>query len=503
MPSASLSRQECADAVRAVEAKLAEGYRIGGLQPSAIVAAARDLGVDQSHVRARVRAAKERFGIEPKVPDNVEPAPSSRTTMSESELRAVVDAVDACLRDGFRLGNYQPSAMVEAARRLCVPPHKIRHRLQLARARGIEVDASLDAGAAPAGAPADELSRVKTENRRLRAVIDSVSREDLTRETIREHIIGLASSRPEPPQWLAREPGRKSEAQGVPTLFLSDWHWGEVVRESEVGGCNSFNLDVAHRRAEHVVDVAIDLLRNHLSGAKYDGMVVVLGGDMFSGNIHEELTATNELPIMPTVVDLYGVLVAVLERLGGEFGRLFVPAVSGNHGRLSRKPVAKERWASNFDWLLYNLVEKHFERDKRITFMVPEGTDCDWRVYRHRYKLTHGDQFRGGDGLIGPLGPITRGRHKKASRDSGLGTHWDTLLVGHFHTLMQLPHLIVNGALKGYDEFAFQNNFSYEPPAQALWITHPHRGITFQMPVYCDPSSRPERDSQWVSWRSQ
>lgn len=30
------------------------------------------------------------------------------------------------------------------------------------------------------------------------------------------------------------------------------------------------------------------------------------------------------------------------------------------------------------------------------------------------YLLTHGDQFRGGDGVIGALGPIIRGDHKKA-----------------------------------------------------------------------------------------
>jgi len=65
--------------------------------------------------------------------------------------------------------------------------------------------------------------------------------------------------------------------------------------------------------------------------------------------------------------------------------------------------------------------------------------------------------------------------------------------------VMQLPNLIVNGSLKGYDEYAFQGNFSYEVPAQALWITHFERGITHQMPIYLEDKKKGASKS-WVSW---
>jgi len=116
--------------------------------------------------------------------------------------------------------------------------------------------------------------------------------------------------------------------------------------------------------------------------------------------------------------------------------------------------------------------------------------------------LTHGDEFRGGDGMIGALGPIVRGDHRKRSRSGQIDQGYDVLLVGHFHQLIQLQRLIVNGSLKGYDEFAWRCGFGYERARQALWITHPEHGITFSMPVNVDDSasSAGRAAADWVSW---
>ena len=93
---------------------------------------------------------------------------------------------------------------------------------------------------------------------------------------------------------------------------------------------------------------------------RYPGIVAALGGDMISGNIHEELQTTNEINTMPTVLDLFGKLAPALKRLADVFGRVFVPCVSGNHGRDTKKIWAKDRNHTSFDWLLYCLLAKHF-----------------------------------------------------------------------------------------------------------------------------------------------
>jgi hypothetical protein len=177
---------------------------------------------------------------------------------------------------------------------------------------------------------------------------------------------------------------------------------------------------------------------------------------------------------------------------------VFVPCVTGNHGRNTRKIRHKGRAFTNYDWLIYQFLAKIFEDDTRVSFLIPDGPECTYSIYGHRYLLTHGDQARGGDGVIGMLGPVIRMDHRKRSRASQLDRSYDTMLIGHFHQLTQLRRLIINGSLKGYCEYAYANNFGYEPPQQALWLTHPVRGITFSMPVHVAPGA--VKGTEWINW---
>jgi hypothetical protein len=320
----------------------------------------------------------------------------------------------------------------------------------------------------------------------------------LTDEYVRSKLIGLVNADYNIPQWTTEPPKKKvSDLAGVPTLFLSDWHWGEVVRPAEIGGVNTYNMAIAKKRAETVLNVSIELLTKHLSSAHYPGICLILGGDMLSGDIHDELKETNEEPTTVVWLDLLGVLTQIICTLQVTFGNVFVVGVTGNHGRMTHKPRAKRRNHSNWDWLLYQVLRRNLEGD-RVTFCIPDGPDALFKLYRHRYMLTHGDQFRGGDGIIGPLGPITRGDIKKRSKQSQVNAGYDTILMGHWHQLIQLDSIIVNGSLKGYDEYAASNNFKFESPRQALWITHPDHGITFSMPVYAERRSNDEK-VQWAS----
>jgi hypothetical protein len=261
---------------------------------------------------------------------------------------------------------------------------------------------------------------------------------------------------------------------------------------------NEYSVEIAKDRARTFITVAIELLRKHIQGGKYPGVVLILGGDMLSGDIHEELSETNEMPTMPALIELVGVLSWCIRTLADEFGAVFVPCVTGNHGRTSRKPRAKRRNHTNFDWLLYQMLAKVFEADRRVTFLIPEGPDAYYKIFGTRYLLTHGDQFRGGDGMIGALGPIARGDKKKRARNVQTDKSFDVMLLGHWHQYIHMNRFIVNGTLKGYDEYADANNFDVEPAQQALWITHPQHGITFRMPVYVQRGTTASK-TEWIS----
>ena len=332
----------------------------------------------------------------------------------------------------------------------------------------------------------------------LEAALRVSRRETLDEEYVKSKIFKIATLAPTPPDWVLK-PSKGHGRLGVPSLLWSDWHWGEVVDPSQIANVNSYNLEIAHQRARRLVQTTIDLLTTWMVKPQYPGIVVNLGGDMVSGDIHEELTATNEAEIMPVLLDLQGVLEECIGLLADRFGRVYLPCVAGNHGRNTFKIRAKGRNFTSFDWLLYCFLAKRFEKDKRVAWLIPNGPDAHYAVYGHRYLLTHGDQFRGGDGMIGHIGPVKRGQRKKQSRNAEIDLQFDTMLHGHFHTYSPGRRIIGNGSLVGYSEYSNAGNFEFEPPIQALWLTHPDHGITYHMPIYLsDPKPQPAAD--WVSW---
>jgi hypothetical protein len=359
--------------------------------------------------------------------------------------------------------------------------------------------AAIRAGIQPTPSTNDELpAALKEKIKRLTAELKQANEVSANATEIKKIIgtLDLKLAQQKAPVWTSKI--RKPSSPGVPTLFLSDLHWGERVYPTQIGGVNEFNIPIAKRRLRYTMETAINLLRILDREMDYPGIVIPLGGDMISGNIHDELVATNELGSIPAMLDLHGDLTALIRQAADVFGNVFLPCVSGNHGRDTRKIWAKDRHHTSFDWLLYQFLAKTFDGDKRVNFYIPDSSDALYRIYDYRYLLTHGDQFRGGDGVIGALGPIIRGDQKKRARNAQVDQDYDTLICGHWHQLIMLRRLIVNGSLKGMDEYAYQGNFPFEDPTQGLWVTHPRYGITYRMPVYCEQHPAPKSTS-WVS----
>lgn len=287
------------------------------------------------------------------------------------------------------------------------------------------------------------------------------------------------------------KPGKGKALAGVPTLMLSDWHWGETVDPEQVEYLNEFNLAIAEQRANRVFDKSLELLFHHAAGQCYDGMVIVLGGDMFSGNIHDELRMTNGAPLLECVVELARKLADKIVMVAKEFEWVYVPAVVGNHGRMDKKPTAKFAVADNFDNHLYELVKLmvlgRLGADCNVEFDISTSLDMQYQVYNTRYLLTHGDQIKGGSGVGGFWPSMMKTAHRKQERLVAAGaTGFDYMLCGHFHKYGNVANVIVNGSLKGYDEWVYRMNFGYERPIQALWVTHPTLGIIDHRPVYAD-----------------
>jgi predicted phosphodiesterase len=318
----------------------------------------------------------------------------------------------------------------------------------------------------------------------LKSQLKEAEREAATSQSLRNiiHEVSGASFEAKP-KWL--KDTRSKALHGTPLLFLSDIHFDEVVAEEEINFVNKFNREIATKRIRHTFERSIDVLYNFVAEPEYDGIVCALGGDLLSGTIHDELAETNDGCINESILKLTALLAEGIEALHRRFGRVFVPCVVGNHGRQHKKPRFKGKVRHNFEWLIYQLLAKHFQSNEEVEFQIPDAPDAIFNIYEKTFLLTHGDQFRGGNGISGIMTPLHLGYHKKQKKQAGIGQSFDIMMLGHFHQYIHTNNLIVNGSIKGYDEFANGLNFPFEPPQQALFINNPKLGMVFRTPILC------------------
>lgn len=350
----------------------------------------------------------------------------------------------------------------------------------------------------------EENRKLRIKMRLLEKQITATHKHNDTAEELRKIIYSLQEVPADPPDWLFEDVA--IEGPGTPMTIWSDWHFGEVVKKQEVGGLNEFNSDIAEARVQRLVDRTTGLIRHHMPDG-VPGMVVMLGGDMMTGDIHMELQDTNDKYVLETVRQLKSVLVGALTHMADVCGNIFVPCVVGNHGRNTLKPRMKGVVHTSYEWNIYCDLEDRLRADDRIKFFIPTETDALYSVHGHRFLLTHGDRMgvKGGDGIIGALGPIKRGEFKVRNSESQIGRDFDTIVMGHWHQYLATRGLIVNNCLKGYDEFArLALRAPATPASQAFWFLHQKWGINAQMEVYVqdiEPFQRRQKKrgkSPWI-----
>lgn len=300
---------------------------------------------------------------------------------------------------------------------------------------------------------------------------------------------------PDPPEWLAPVPSGKHI--GTPVLVLSDTHYDEVVNPTEMFGLNKYDRDIAHDRTRRAFEGAVTLPQRYIGASlKKRGIVVAHGGDLITGEIHDELVETNEAKPPDTILEFVDDYVAGLRLLRKEYGKVHVVVVDGNHDRLYKKKRSKGAARDSWSWLFWQIVAREFRNMTTVSFQIPEGRDVIFPVHDTRFLLHHGDEFRGGGGIAGPLTPIAIGHYRKSRKHADAVRYtgndklrFDLILQGHVHHRNSIPGVVTVGALKGYDEFAHTKNFPFEPASQELLIVTPERGVTFQAPIYVqDPA---------------
>lgn len=328
--------------------------------------------------------------------------------------------------------------------------------------------------------------RLKIENKELRQQLTDALDAQVFNQRYQDFVAAADARKIIVPRWVLNIPVKGSK-EVMPTVSASDWHLDEVVKPELVMHQNGFNRDIAAKyRVPNFFNNTVDIGFKFLSGFRFPGIIMPWIGDMFSGNIHEELRNTNADVVLSSLLYWVGPMVAGLKHLADAYGKVYVPVVVGNHGRNTMKPIHKNRVRDNFDWLFAQIVARELSGDSRITFAISESPDFAYSVYNTSYHLTHGDQAKGGSGIAAQLSPLMIMVARKMKRFK-----FDYLVCGHWHRLSSFMKVRCNGSLVGYNEYAFNGNFEYEPPLQDYWLTDPKHGVVGSFPVHVQSSQEP------------
>lgn len=325
-------------------------------------------------------------------------------------------------------------------------------------------------------------------------------------EKIRTEVFKIAERSPEPPEWLNQAPKAGKSSTGIPLICLNDWHWGEMVDPDQVGGLNAFNRAIGRQRVRTLHNTVNDLCFNHMTNPNYPGAVVAILGDMITGNIHDELRDTNDGPISWSIIEVENQILGLLKSWANKFGKLAVICVPGNHGRNTIKPRTKNKVYESYEWMIYVHIEQYFRNDPRVSVYVPNEVDAHATVFGHRFMFTHGDTLgvKGGDGIIGALGPIARGAMKIGAQQRQAGKDFDTLVIGHYHIYIprgDATPVLMSPALIGHNEYAhLMLRVRASRPAQALAFVHHKHGFTAQWPMYLDKKVLAPKSEPWFVW---
>lgn len=420
-----------------------------------------------SHQKGAIRLAAERMGM------------CDQTLRRRVGTPEHVGAIER--RYGFRVdwAMYRPPAPAE------LPP-----LAELRAGVGKPSAASEDDDArAPPSDPID-LRRLRDENTRLRTALRDAERRAAEAEDIRAGVLGLTADPLRPQLSLPAARGDLAVSGRTVVLHLSDIHFGETVDIQEMDGLNRYDAEIAKQRLGRFFSRAADLMSKHWKGDPPDEIVLCLGGDLISGNLHPELEQTNAPAVPATVRDVGEHIAGGIILLRKEIKRpIRVYSVPGNHGRITPKPQSKGRSAGSLDLLATDFCEAvtRGAAVKDVSFYKASSPDAYFSTYGFHWLVTHGDAagYRGGGvGFIGPMATIVKAHRKlvDVAWRSGKPVHY--VLTAHHHTTGKTAFGWSNGSVIGYGEFARDLRADPEGSRQNMLIVHPRHGVIDHMELH-------------------
>ena len=244
---------------------------------------------------------------------------------------------------------------------------------------------------------------------------------------------------------------RKDNPTKHAVLMLSDWHYGAICDSQ----WNYYDTSVAKSRVQEIIDKA----KHYIVALGITDLVVEVNGDMIEGIINIGAKVASEESAVEQIINVSKLLSQGINSLVPYVRSVKVVTTLGNHGRLT--PNKKEQFdeRENFEMLIVEFLR--LTLDKSVPIIPSNGLDF--------IKYTIGDKVI----------CLSHGHHDKInSAIENMARVYkivpDEIHLGHYHHMSDVNqsdiHIVVNGSLKGIDDFGLKATRSTTKPSQNLIV---------------------------------
>lgn len=274
---------------------------------------------------------------------------------------------------------------------------------------------------------------------------------------------------------IVRTPSARTKSGkriATPVFLVSDLHFGERVTLAETLGTNEFDLTIAAARMAKCWDNMLWLRRDMARTQSCDDTVLVLDGDIVSGDIHDELRETNDGGLRSQCDAAVAALLPGIKAMAAVTpGILHVVCIGGNHGRLTHKQHIKNGHQHSIEHIgVYDPLRRTLgDMGGKVAWHIPPAERFILDVHGHRVSIQHGTMIKSAGGIGGTLVPMTRW----VTRDNAA----DLYLFGHFHQADAYGKVIKNGSLIGPSAYTAWLGIEDAPPEQVAFVLDAERGV--------------------------
>ena len=322
-------------------------------------------------------------------------------------------------------------------------------------------------------------ARLRESERLYRAALDESARVRLQLDQLMR--VPAASPRD---VTIKSKPG---EREATALILSSDWHCEEEVKPSKVNGLNEYNLEIFDSRSRWFFHNAAKMLHKEAKSINIRNAILWLGGDGFSGHIHNDLKASTLIGPIPAASLYQNTIIGGVEYLLMETPADFVVTLVislGNHSRITDEIRVQTEADNSLEAFIATNLARHFASNRRVR-VVFEGSYLTYvEVHGRLIRFHHGHAIKYKDGVGGLTIPVA----KRIDRWNQ-GRHAYLDCFGHFHTLMFGQNFISNGSLIGYSPFAVKIGAPPQPPQQAFALIDSKYGLTVRAPILLEDVS--------------